>query len=78
MFRTNIKNKNFFGVALLIIVLGIIVFTFCICQWFYNWWSLDFIFAIPSSKIIGGLIIIALGYIQLELELIRTRKKISE
>lgn len=78
MFSGSPKNKNFFGVALLIIVLGVFVFTFGICQWFYNWWYLDYAFAMPSSKIIGGIMIIALGYIQLELELIRLRKSIKE
>jgi uncharacterized membrane protein YidH (DUF202 family) len=78
MFSKHPKEKTFFGVAMFIILLGVIVLVIGLLQWFYNWWYLDYAFAMPSAKVIGGLIVIALGYIQLELELIRTHKRIKE
>ncbi len=78
MFNKSHKEKTFLGVAMFIILLGVIVLVIGLCQWVYNWWYLDYAFAMPSAKVIGGLVVIALGYIQLELELIRTHKRIKE
>ena len=64
----------FWSVAMALIVSGSGLLAFGGIEWLSNIF-LDFNFATPSSKIIGGLIVIALGYIQLELELIRVSRK---
>ncbi len=65
--------RYFAGVALALILAGAGIFAFGCVQWLYNTVA-DYSFAMPSVKIIGGLVVIALGYIHLELELIRTKK----
>ncbi len=68
----NAHTRYFAGVALALIIVGAGIFAFGCVQWLYNTLS-GFDFAMPSVKIIGGLVILALGYIHLELELIRTK-----
>ena len=59
------------GVALVIIIFGAAIFAFGLVSWVMNAILMDNFVAFPSLKIIGGLSVIALGYIQLELELLR-------
>ena len=67
------KEKSFLPVAMAFILVGAIIFTFGIIAWLFNL-TLGFNqIATPSGKIIGGLIVMALGYIQLELGLTRGR-----
>ena len=65
------KEKSFLSVAVLFILIGAIIFTFGVIAWLFNV-SLGFNqISMPSSKVMGGLIVMALGYIQLELGLSR-------
>jgi hypothetical protein len=68
------KKRYFFSVALGLIVAGAGIAAFGIAEWFLDMYS-DFYFANPSLKIVGGLIILALGYVNLELELSRVGDK---
>lgn len=67
------QNRSFLGVSILFILLGAAVFSFGAAAWFFNYFTETSLVYIPSQKIIGGLIIIALGYIIFELELIRKK-----
>lgn len=71
MGEKQIKKRTFYSVALLIIVLGSAIFAYGMVGWIYNYWNAVNLVAFPSLKIIAGLALISLGYIQLELELIR-------
>ncbi len=72
-----LKNKKmpFAGVAIALILFGAAVFAIAIVSW-----KLSFFFNIasfincPFEKVIGGALILAMGYIILELELIRDKK----
>jgi len=68
------EDKSFVSVALTMILLGAAIFAFGIIGWLVNVSQQDLIIAFPSLKVIGGLVIISLGYIQLELSLIRRKK----
>ena len=74
MFPKNAKSVSFYSVALAIITAGVIILGVGIAFYALNLFA-DYQFASPSTKIIGGLIILALGYIHLELELIRQPKE---
>lgn len=73
MFAKKGQEHSFYGVAILLIVLGVVVFTYGAAAWLFNIFSVDAGFYFPSFKVIGGAIIMALGYIQLELEMLRRK-----
>lgn len=64
------RERKFYGVALALIVIGAGIFVFgsiqfvlqVLATWQFGW---------PMAKVIGGLIVMSLGYIILELELLR-------
>ena len=64
----------FRGVAMALIILGAALFALGGVEWTYNWYAAG-TFTAPLFKVIGGLVVIALGYIHLELELIRIQKE---
>lgn len=67
------KRLPFRGVALALIVLGAGIFAFGLVAWKLSmFWHVASISA-PFEKAMGGAIIMALGYIVLELELIRDK-----
>ena len=68
------KEKLFTGVALMFIILGAIIFTVGLVAWFYNM-SIGYnsVITFPSFKSIGGLLVMGIGYLILELELIRMK-----
>lgn len=70
MFPKNPKEAAFYSVALFLIVIGAGIMAFGIVEWLFNALR-NSDFFMPSAKIIGGLIVLALGYIQLEIELLR-------
>lgn len=70
MFPKNPKEISFFGVAILVLLAGAAIFTYGVVAWLFNIYQ-NTEFAIPSMKIIGGLVVMSLGYIQVELELMR-------
>ena len=69
---TETEKVNFKAIAMAIISAGAFVFAFGIVGWLFNIFT-DYSFVLPSSKIIGGLIVMPLGYIILQLELIRKK-----
>lgn len=64
----------FRGVAMALIIAGAAIFAVGGIEWITNF-AAGYGFAVPSLKMIGGLIVVALGYIHLELELIRISRK---
>lgn len=64
---------GFRGVALFTILLGAGIFAYGVSTWYLNAFR-DYNFYFPAFKIIGGWIIISLGYIHLNLELMRKNK----
>lgn len=73
MFKKKTKDHSFYDVSLFIIVIGILVFTYGAVGWLFNAFGNSCRFVLPSEKVMGGAIIMALGYIQLELELMRAK-----
>ncbi|MEI8143215.1 MAG: hypothetical protein WCG48_01190 [Candidatus Berkelbacteria bacterium] len=69
---TETGKVNFKSIAIAIITAGAFVFAFGVVGWLFNIFT-DYSFVLPSSKIIGGLVIMPLGYIILQLELIRNK-----
>ena len=67
------QDKSFVAVALTVIFMGAAIFAFGVSGWLINWTNNEIIVAIPSMKILGGIIIMSLGYIQLELGLLRSK-----
>ena len=64
----------FHSVALALIIGGAFIFALGGIEWIFNIFG-DSSFAWPMMKVMGGMVITALGYIHLELELIRISRK---
>ncbi len=67
------KIGEFRGVALFTILLGVVVFAYGAVTWYLNMAG-NHSYYFPAAKLIGGWIIISLGYIHLNLELLRDKK----
>ena len=67
------KDKSFMAVALVMILAGVVIFVFGVLGWCVNVTADETLIAFPSLKVMGGLVIMALGYIQLELGLLRNK-----
>jgi ABC-type transport system involved in cytochrome bd biosynthesis fused ATPase/permease subunit len=67
------QDKSFVAVALSVIFIGAAIFAFGVSGWLINFAQEETIVAFPSIKVMGGLIIMSLGYIQLELGLLRNK-----
>ena len=67
------KDKSFIAVAVCMILAGIVFFVFGVLGWWVNVAAGQNLIAFPSLKAMGGLMIMALGYIQLELGLLRDK-----
>lgn len=74
MSSKNFQDASFFGISIFLIIMGAIIFVFGLTAWYLTGVSGISIMAFPFFKVIGGLMIIALGYIVLELELLRKTK----
>lgn len=66
------KSGELRGVALATILFGALVFAYGLASWCLNFWG-DYSFFFPAGKMIGGSIIISLGYIHLNLEELRKK-----
>lgn len=64
----------FYSVAMALILCGVVIFSVGLVEWISTLIG-SYSYAVPFFKIIGGLVVIALGYIHLELELLRTQTK---
>lgn len=73
MFFHKREDKSFVAVALAFILVGAAIFAFGVMSWLINTMQEQTIVAMPSAKVIGGLVVMALGYIQLELGLLRSK-----
>jgi hypothetical protein len=73
MFTKIPKNKTFFGVAMLLILSGAILLAFGLVAWLINVCANANVNSWPFAKVMGGLVIIGLGYCVLILELIRLK-----
>jgi len=69
----NQKGKSFFGVAMALILCGAFIFSVGIVAWIINYYLKTTVITTPSIKIMGGLLILALGYIIFILEAIRRK-----
>ncbi len=67
------KKPLFRGVAMATLLAGAVILAMGIVQLGFNLWG-DSSYNAPVSKIIGGLIVLSLGYIHLELEMMRISK----
>lgn len=67
------QDKTFVGVAISFILVGAAIFAFGLVGWLVNSMAEMTIMAFPSIKVMGGLVVMALGYIQLEIGLLRTK-----
>lgn len=66
-------KRSFANVAMAFILVGAAILSYGMVAWIYNVVLEANLIAFPSIKIIGGLVIMALGYIQLEIELLRKK-----
>ncbi len=72
-FANHPKEKSFFSVAMGLIVFGAVIIALGASEWALNC-GLGYHFVYPMGKILAGTVITALGYIVLELELMRKNK----
>lgn len=68
--RKRLSEISFHGVGMAMIALGAIILALGLAFWGLNIFA-DYGFVSPSTKVIGGALIIGLGYLILELELLR-------
>lgn len=73
MFWHKREDKSFVAVAMTMIIIGAAILAFGLVGWLTNVSANELIVAFPSLKVMGGLVIIGLGYIQLELGLLRKK-----
>ena len=71
--KKNRQDRSYVSVATTFIIIGAIVFTFGAVSWLVNIGAGQEVVNAPAVKLIGGLIVMSLGYIQLELGLIREK-----
>lgn len=64
---------SFRAVGIALILFGVIICAIALAAWFLLLLGYDGILAFPFFKVIGGVIIIGLGYLVLEAELIRKK-----
>jgi hypothetical protein len=72
--RKHPKEVSFFGVAIGVIFVGAALFSLGVVGWFFNYFSPFQQVGYPMLKVLTGIIIIALGYIIVELEWMRREK----
>ena len=70
--KRNPHDPYFQGVALAVIVFGSFVFAVGVVQWLYETLGTQFS-SDPMLKVVGGAVVVVLGYVLLELELIRIK-----
>lgn len=73
MFFHKREDRSYVAVALAMILVGAAILAYGAIGWFTNVGAQEILVPFPSLKVMGGVIIIALGYIQLELGLLRKK-----
>lgn len=71
--KRDTKAVAFYGVAMSFILIGSAILAIAVAQWLLNYFA-DYGYILPVSKAFGGMILLAFGYIILQLELLRTSK----
>ncbi len=71
--KRNIKEPIFLSVAIATLLMGAAILALGLVEMGFNIWG-DTSFDSPMSKIIGGLVVMSLGYIHMTLELMRVKK----
>lgn len=64
---------SFQGVGLALILFGVVVTGFAAAAWVLQLFGMHTISALPFFKVMGGIMILGLGYVILELELLRKK-----
>lgn len=72
-FHKDKPKRTFMGVAIATLLTGAVLIALGAVEWGFDMWGSGG-YTSPISKIIGGLIVLSLGYIHLELEMIRVKK----
>jgi hypothetical protein len=67
------KNPTFWTLRSLRLLSGAAILALGLVELGFNVWGNES-FASPMSKVIGGLIVLSLGYIHMELEMMRVKK----
>jgi len=67
------KDCSFHSVALGLILAGAAIFAFSVVAWYYNTVAQSNLIATPMPKAIGGLMVMGIGYIILELDFLRKK-----
>ena len=73
-FKRDRPKQQFMGVAIATLLVGAIIIALGVVELGFNFWGTT-AYSVPTYKIIGGLIVMSLGYIHLELEMLRIDKK---
>ncbi|MGA2666631.1 MAG: hypothetical protein ABSE91_00895 [Patescibacteria group bacterium] len=74
MFSKRDYNKiSFLGVGLALILFGAIVCAIGLASWLITAFGLGTTLAFPFFKVMGGVVILGIGYIILEIELLRKK-----
>lgn len=74
MFSKRDFNKiSFYGVALALILFGAVIAAIGLAAWFLSAMGFGTICAYPFFKVMGGVVILGIGYIILEVELLRKK-----
>ena len=74
IFSRKPNGRTFLGVGILLILVGAAITAISGVEWVGMLFGFGQ-FGWPAAKLVGGLIVLALGYIALELELIRLKKE---
>jgi hypothetical protein len=75
-FRHHQQDFAFYSVGMFFIVAGAAFFIYGIIGWLSNVaGNQNITFSFPSEKILGGMVVMLLAYIVLELELLRSSQK---
>lgn len=70
--RFDSKKPYFQGVAIATLLAGAVILSLGIVELGFNLWG-NTDYTAPFFKVVGGLVVISLGYIHLELEMIRIK-----
>ncbi len=66
-------KRTFYDVALMLILSGVVFFAYGVAGGVYNYVIKQICVAFPAAKAIGGLIVMGIGYVVIELELLRKK-----
>jgi len=72
MLPKDLSKAVFFDVGLFLIVAGAGILSYGAVTWLFNSIA-NTVFVSPSEKIMGGLIVLGIGYLIIEIELLRKK-----